>query len=76
MRTHTDTFFVDEIDELREQTALGSMISFTTSESQWVAKKRVTGIVTAKYPNIFLLKDCHGTEKSYSWKDYLIGRFI
>lgn len=82
MKIHYGEFTIKDIDKLREETALGSVISFKTNRRKGFnhdegayAEKRVIGTVTAKYPRIFLIRDCGGNEETYTWVDYLLGKY-
>ncbi len=80
MKIHVGDFHLEDIDRIRQETPLGSTISFKIKrkprrDDTW-DEKTVFGVVTAKYPRIFLLKDAYGHEETYSWTDYLIGRYM
>ena len=82
MKVHYGDFTPKDVDRIREETVLGSVISFKTKrrkgfnhdEGAYV-EKRVVGTVTAKYPQIFLIRDCQGNEETYTWVDYLLGKY-
>ena len=76
-------YTVDDVAELRDRTAIGSYIEFNKviykEDRVYDPKKdgrrvRIKGIVTEKYPNIFMLSREDGSEETYSWVDYLLGR--
>lgn len=72
---------VEGIDRLRNDTPIGTYIEFKRSVSESVSTTglrgiskgdliTVSGIVTKKFPNIFMLDN----GKTYSWKDYMLGK--
>ena len=70
-------YTVDDIDRLRDNTPIGSIIEFRVEDSvatdkggQKKIQKTIKGKVTAKFPHVFVLdKKC-----TYTWKDYLMGK--
>lgn len=70
---------VEDVNKLRDNTRIGELIEFTSDKyarcdgfgyQPFKDTKKVKGIVTAKYPNIFVLND----NETYSWVDYIIGK--
>lgn len=72
---------IKDVYELRDNTKVGDLITFTSDKYARCAGfgyqnfkhiKNVKGVVTAKYPNIFVVND----NETYSWVDYMIGKNI
>ena len=72
---------VEEINNLRDNTPVGTYIEFKRKVSESVSATglrgiskgdliTISGIVTKKFPNVFMLDN----EKTYSWKDYMLGK--
>lgn len=60
--------------DLREETPIGSLIKFKTNKSTWDNQDgrvvTVKGIVTEKYPYVFMLDN----GRSCTWVEYLLGK--
>lgn len=72
---------VEDVHELRDNTRIGELIEFTSDKYTRCDRfgyqpfkniKKVKGIVTAKYPNVFVLND----NSTFSWVEYIIGKNV
>lgn len=72
---------IEDVHELRDNTKVGDLITFTSDKyarcagfgyQEFKNIKNVKGVVTAKYPNIFVVNN----SETYSWVDYMIGKNI
>lgn len=73
MDYHVGNFTISEARELRNITKIGSTIRFNSTSD--CTKTKIEGVVTAKYKNIFAVRDKSGKEHYYRWSDYLIGKY-
>lgn len=62
--------FVEEAYRLRDRTPIGSFIKFRNFNHNSSLKATISGVVTAKYPYIFILDN----KQSYTWNEYLLGK--
>lgn len=74
---HTSTWeksiHILDIEEFRDSTPVGTHIQFEKAMDIAVSRKRpeiVSGIIKSKFPHIFMLED----GRTFSWKDYYLGR--
>lgn len=72
---------IEDVHELRDKTRIGELIEFTSDKyarcdgfgyQPFKNVKKVKGIVTAKYPNVFVLND----NSTFSWVEYILGKNV
>lgn len=72
---------IEDVHELRDKTRIGELIEFTSDKyarcdgfgyQPFKNVKKVKGIVTAKYPNVFVLND----NNTFSWVEYILGKNV
>lgn len=63
---------VEDAYRLRDKTPIGSFIKFKKFDSYKRSNVTISGVVTAKYPFIFILDN----KLSCTWNEYLLGKMI
>ena len=80
MLLKTPHIHVEDV-QLRDNTRIGELVEFTSDKyarcdgfgyQPFKDTKKVKGIVTAKYPNVFVLND----NQTFSWTEYIIGKNV